>query len=171
MREFGERRTLLVRPGLILGPHENCGRLPWWLTRIAGGGPVLAPGPRNTPLQYVDVRDLAAWLLDALEAGRHGPYNLVSAPGHTTIGELLDACLAVTGSDAKLVWADPAAIEAADVSGWSDLPIWAPPGGEIHDALHLGDVDRALSTGLRCRPVAETVADTWAWQQTLPPAT
>ncbi len=68
-----------------------------------------------------------------------------------------------TGSDAKLVWTDPATIEAAGVAPWSDLPIWRPPGSELHDALHRGDVSRALAAGLRCRPAAETVADTWAW--------
>lgn len=107
LRAFGEDRTLLVRPGLILGPRENAGRLPWWLSRIARGGEIPAPGPRDTPLQYVDVRDLAAWLLDALESSLHGPYNLVSQPGHTTIGELLDLCVRVTGGAAGLRWTSP----------------------------------------------------------------
>lgn len=162
LREFGPDRTLLVRPGLLLGPRENSGRLPWWLKQVARGGPVLAPGPQDTPLQYVDARDMAVWILDALEAGLRGPYNLVGPPGHTTIGELLDACVAAVGADTKLVWTDPEAIEAAGVAPWTDLPIWCPPGGELHAALHCGDVARALATGLRCRPITETVTDTWA---------
>lgn len=162
LREFGDKRSLLVRAGLLLGPRENSGRLPWWLQRIALGGPLLAPGPRDTPLQYVDVRDMAVWILDALESGLSGPYDMVSAPGHTTIGELLDACVAATGAETKLVWVGPEALAAAEVSGWSDLPIWCPPGSELHDALHCGDTARARATGLRCRPVAETVGDTWA---------
>ncbi|MFF0433757.1 NAD-dependent epimerase/dehydratase family protein [Streptomyces sp. NPDC004327] len=162
LREFGDKRSLLVRAGLLLGPRENSGRLPWWLKRIALGGPLLAPAPRDTPLQYVDVRDMAAWILDALESGLSGPYDMVSAPGHTTIGELLDACVTATGAGTKLVWVGQDVLDAAEVSGWSDLPIWCPPGGELHDALHCGDVTRALSTGLRVRPVAETVEDTWA---------
>ncbi|MDH2389225.1 NAD-dependent epimerase/dehydratase family protein [Streptomyces sp. HNM0663] len=170
VREFGAERTLLLRAGLILGPRENSGRLPWWLERVSRGGPVLAPGPRDTPLQYVDARDLAAWTLDALKTGLHGAFNVVSPTGHTTMGELLDACVDATGSDAKLVWTDPAAIEAAGVAAWSDLPIWCPPGGELHDALHRGDVSRVLAAGLRCRPVAETVGDTWAWLRSLSPA-
>ena len=98
---FGDR-ALLVRAGLILGPWENIGRLPWWLTRVARGGEVLAPGPPGLELQYIDVRDLAAWTLDAVEAGLHGPYGLVSPPGHTTMRELLETLVRVTGSGAVL---------------------------------------------------------------------
>ncbi|MFD6948785.1 reductase [Nocardiopsis sp. TSRI0078] len=162
---FGDR-ALFVRAGLILGPYENIGRLPWWLERVARGGPVLAPGPRDLPLQYVDARDLAAWTLDAVGKGLGGPYNLVSPPGHTTTGELLEACAAVTGSDAELRWTDPGAVLDAGIQPWTELPIWLPP-GELHETLHQGDVSKALGTGLRCRPVAETVADTWAWLRTL----
>lgn len=168
VRELGAERALLVRPGLILGPRENAGRLLWWLARISRGGTVAAPGPHGTPLQYVDVRDLADWLLGALDKGLHGPYNLVSPPGHTTIGELLDTCVHVTGSTARLRWATPEEIEAAGLSPWTDLPLWAPPGTDFHAAIHEGDVGRALATGLDCRPAAETVTDTWAWQRSVP---
>ncbi len=162
---FGDR-SLLVRAGLILGPHEDVGRLPWWLRRLARGGPVPAPGPYELDLQYVDARDLARWTLDAVEAGLGGPYNLVSPSGHTTMGELLDTCVRVTGDVARLHWVAPEAVLAAGVEPWTELPIWLPP-GEWHDLLHRGDVSKALAAGLRCRPVAETVADTWAWLSTL----
>ncbi|MFI5839227.1 NAD-dependent epimerase/dehydratase family protein [Catenuloplanes sp. NPDC051500] len=165
IESFGDR-ALLVRAGLILGPYENIGRLPWWLTRIARGGDVLAPGPASLPLQYVDARDLAEWTLSALEAGRGGPYNMVSPPGHATMSSLLTAAIATTGSSAVLRWAEPSVITDAGVRPWTDLPIWTPP-GEMHDALHASDVSRALATGLRCRPVTETVADTWAWLQSI----
>ncbi|MFJ5214620.1 NAD-dependent epimerase/dehydratase family protein [Streptomyces sp. NPDC088354] len=158
---FGDR-ALLLRAGLILGPYENIGRLPWWLTRIARGGPVLAPGPRDLPLQYIDARDLAAFTLDAAAAGLGGAYNLVSPSGHTTTGELLDTCAAVTGGEADLRWAEPSAVLDAGVEPWSELPVWLPP-GELYDTLHTGDVSRAVGAGLRCRPVGETVADTWSW--------
>ncbi|WP_328719470.1 NAD-dependent epimerase/dehydratase family protein [Streptomyces sp. NBC_00247] len=162
---FGDR-ALLARPGLILGPYENIGRLPWWLNRTARGGPVLAPGPRDSPLQYIDARDLAVWVLDAAEQRLNGPYNTVSASGHATMGELLDACVRVTGSDAELRWTDPATILAAGVEPWTELPIWLPE-GELHDALHRGDVGKALAAGMRCRPVSETVADTWTWLKSM----
>ncbi|MFD3454995.1 NAD-dependent epimerase/dehydratase family protein [Streptomyces sp. NPDC058691] len=162
---FGDR-ALLLRAGLILGPYENIGRLPWWLTRIARGGPVLAPGPRDLPLQYIDARDLAAFTLDAAAAGLGGAYNLVSPSGHTTTGELLDTCVAVTGGEADLRWAEPSAVLAAGIEPWTELPVWLPP-GELYDTLHTGDVSRALAAGLRCRPVGETVADTWSWLRSL----
>lgn len=84
-RTFGER-ALIARAGLILGPGEDIGRLPWWLTRIARGGDVLAPGPVDLPVQYVDVRDLAGWMLDLGAAGPGGTFNAVSRPGHATMG-------------------------------------------------------------------------------------
>lgn len=148
---FGDR-ALLARAGLILGPWENIGRLPWWLRRIARGGPVMAPGTPDTPLQYIDARDLANWLLDAAERGLHGPYNLVSRPGHATMGELLDACVRATGSDAVLRWTPAEKILAAGVEPWNDLPVWLPP-GELHDTMHRGDVSKAYAAGLHCRPV------------------
>lgn len=162
---FGDR-TLLIRAGLILGPWEDIGRLPWWLTRIARGGRVLAPGPAAAGLQFIDVRDLAAWTLTAAEHGRTGPYNTISRPGHTTMRELLDTSKTVTGSDAELVWTPPEKILDAGVQPWIQLPIWLPP-GELHDSVFRMDVSKALAAGLRCRPVAETVADTWAWMREL----
>lgn len=159
--------VLLARAGLILGPHEDIGRLPWWLNRLARGGPTLAPGPRDLPLQYVDARDLAAFVLDAAAAGHAGPVNVVSRAGHTTMGELLDVANAVTGGHAELRWTDPETILGAGIEPWTQLPIWLPP-GPLHVLLHQGDVSRALAWGLRCRPVHDTVADTWAWLSSLP---
>lgn len=160
---FGER-ALLARAGLILGPYENIGRLPWWLSRIARGGTVLAPGPEDLPLQYIDARDLARWVLDA--EGLGGPFNVVSPPGHATMGRLLEACVDVTGVDAELRWTAPETLLAAGIEPWTELPIWLPP-GELYDTLHQGDASKAQAHGLRCRPVEETVADTWAWLRSL----
>ena len=160
---FGADRSVLVRAGLILGPYENVGRLPWWLTRIARGGPVLAPGPRELPLQYVDVRDMAEWILGSVEQELSGPYNMISPQRHATMGELLDACVDVTGAAAELRWTGPEVILDAGIEPWTQLPVWVPPDSDMHDSLHSADVSRALATGLSCRPVGETVADTWAW--------
>ncbi|WP_426309981.1 NAD-dependent epimerase/dehydratase family protein [Cellulosimicrobium sp. E-16] len=167
-------RAILLRAGLILGPRENVGRLPWWLRRVARGGPVLAPGPADLPLQYVDACDLAAFALDAALAGASGPVDVVSAPGHTTMGELLAACVETTADDAaaagnpaaELVWVEPEAVLAAGIEPWSQLPVWLPP-GELHDALHGSDTSHAYALGLRPRDVRETVHDTWAWLRTL----
>ena len=160
---FGDRATLL-RAGLILGPHENIGRLPWWLQRIARGGDVLAPGTPDSGIQYIDARDLARFGLDAAAAGHGGPFNIVSPVGHATLGELLEACIEVTGSDAELRWVPSDTVLAAGIEPWSQLPAWIPD-GELHETMHEGDVTRALDAGLRVRPLRDTVADTWSWLQ------
>ncbi len=160
---FGDRAVLL-RAGLIFGPHENVGRVPWWLRRIARGGEVLAPGPAAGGLQFVDARDLAAFALLAGGGSLSGPYNVVAPVGHTTMATFLDACVAATGSTVTLRWLPPEAILAAGITPWSGLPGWLPPGAD-YDHLHCADVTRALEAGLRNRPVEETVSDTWAWLQ------
>ncbi len=160
---FGDR-ALLARAGLILGPYENVGRMPWWLRRMERGGDVLAPGPAEMPLQYIDCRDLAAWMLSAADRGIGGPFNAVSRRGHATMASLLGAAREVTGSRANLVWAPPEVIVAAGIQGWTELPVWLPPDGEdagVHDT----DVSAIYAAGLVCRPVEETVADTWRWLQ------
>lgn len=166
---LGADRTLLVRLGLLLGPWENIGRLPWWLGRIARGGPVLAPGPRRTPLQFIDVRDFAEWTLTAAAGGLGGAYNLASERAHTTMEELLTACVHVTGSAAELRWTEPGEILSAGVEPWGDLPIWVPrmEAVDLHNAVYGLSVARALGAGLRCRPAVETVADTWAWLRSI----
>ncbi|GAC1441907.1 MAG: SDR family oxidoreductase [Mycobacteriales bacterium] len=161
-REYGDDRVLLARPGLILGPHEDVGRLPWWLRRISHGGPVVAPGTPERGLQYVDVRDLAAWVLDNLVRGTSGPVDVVSPRRHTTIGGLLAACVATTGSDAELVWVPEAVLEAEGAQGWTHFPCWVPSSGELAEMME-SDTSRAVQTGLRCRPIQDTVADTWSW--------
>ncbi len=167
---FGNR-ALLARAGLILGPYEIVGRMPWWLGRIERGGDVLAPGPPDRPLQFIDCRDLAAWMLSAADRGLGGVFNTVSQPGHATMASLLDAAISVTGSSARLVWASPEVIEAAGIEAWTELPIWLPPTGE-GVGLHDGNVAAAYAAGLACRPAAETVAATWRWIQAegYPPA-
>ncbi|QZY30621.1 NAD-dependent epimerase/dehydratase family protein [Nocardioides coralli] len=166
IRDF-DGDVLLARAGLILGPWERVGRLPFWLDRVAAGGRVPTPGPEDRPLQLVDARDLAQWVLEHQPVG---VFNTVSRPGHTTVGELLAECVRVTGSEAELVWLSPEAVERAGVAPWTELPIWVPPTGELA-GLHDGDVSAAYAAGLTCRPVRETVAATWAWMQRegLPP--
>ncbi|MCP2032814.1 nucleoside-diphosphate-sugar epimerase [Okibacterium sp. HSC-33S16] len=162
---FGDR-ALIARPGLILGPHENIGRLPWWLLRAATGGRMLAPGTPDTGIQYIDARDLAAWALSAAEAKVSGAVNAISTPSAATLEELLTACIQATGSDASLEWVPAQKILAAGIEPWSQLPIWLPP-GEVYDTLFNIDVSQAIATGCSIRPIEETVRDTWAWLESI----
>ena len=164
IRELGEDRVLLARAGLILGPYEDVARLPWWLDRIARGGEVVAPGDPERGWQYVDARDLAAWMLDNLASGGSGAVDIVSPRRHTTTERLLLACVAVTGSDAELVWVPDDVLEEEGAEPWTQLPGWVPSTGELAGMME-SDTSRAADTGLRCRPAEETVADTWAWIQ------
>ncbi len=156
---FGARASV-ARAGLILGPGEDIGRLPWWLRRMERGGDVLAPEPADLPLQYIDARDLANFLLDCPP----GIFNTVGETGTTTMGEFLAACRSVVNPAAELRWIDPDVILAADVVPWNDLPVWIPAGHEFR-WLHEADVRRAYAAGLSPRPILETVADTWEWLQ------
>jgi nucleoside-diphosphate-sugar epimerase len=162
---FGDR-ALLARPGLILGPYENIGRLPWWLLRAARGGRMLAPGTPEARIQYIDARDLATWALSAAEANVSGPVNAISTPEAATTEQLLSACVQATGSRATLEWIPAEKILAAGIEPWTQLPIWLPP-GEIYDTLFDIDVLQAIATGCTIRPLEETVRDTWAWLESI----
>ncbi len=156
---FGPDRCVFARPGLILGPRENMGRLPWWLRRIAAGGEVLAPGPENLGLQYIDARDLAAF---SLNTWLSGAVNVLSAPGSTTMVEVLDLCREATASDATFTWVDAEFLLDNKVEPWTELPIWVPPMLGM-ETFYMTNSSLALRSGLTCRPVRDTVFDTWSW--------
>ena len=167
---FGAR-SLNVRSGLLIGPHENVGRLPWWLGRIARGGKVLAPGDPDVPMQLVDARDLAAFLLGAIETGLGGTLNATGPAGNATMGSWLGDCVEavrsrpVDGSDptdARLTWVADAVLLAEGVEPWTELPLWMPPGQDA-DYAWRAETAAAEAGGLRARPVRETVRDTWDW--------
>jgi 2'-hydroxyisoflavone reductase len=161
---FGERCTVL-RPGLIVGPHDQTNRFGYWPRRVAEGGDVLAPAPPEQPLQVIDVRDLVAFALDLLEGGRGGTYSVTTAPGEITFGSLLDTCLEAAGSDARTVWVDEAFLLKREVQPWTELPLWTP--GADYAGFQRGSTARAQAAGLDCRPLAETVRDTLAWEQSV----
>jgi 2'-hydroxyisoflavone reductase len=158
-------RHLIVRPGLLVGPHENTGRLPWWLARIAQGGTVVAPGDPGRPIRVTDARDLASWLVDNTRRGIPGVVN-VPGPEGATIGELLAACGEVTKADRaaplELRWVPDSVLLEAGVEPWSELPMWAPDQPEFAGIWQVTG-DRAVRTGIRYRPLTDTVHDTWSW--------
>jgi len=149
---FGDR-ALVVRPGLIAGPHDPTGRFTYWPHRVARGGEVLAPAPAESPLQAIDARDLGAWIVSACELGTSGVYN-ATHPGFTW-AELLDACLEAAATEAHVTWVASEFLAEHEVGEWMELPLWVA--SPAFDGIHRVDVSRALAAGLACRPLVETV--------------
>lgn len=152
-------RSVFLRPGVILGPGEYVGRLPWWLSRAARGGPILAPDPRLRRIQPVDVRDVAAFALEQAAATTSGGFNLAHPDG-LPFEEFIGECLAVTAGEGHPVWTPPDVLIANGVKQWTELPLW-----RTHAGVWDVDARRAVAGGLRCRPLTETIADTWQWLQ------
>jgi 2'-hydroxyisoflavone reductase len=159
---LGER-FLTARAGLIVGPYDPLYRLGWWLDRIAAGGRVVVPVALDQPIALVDARDLAGWLVEAVERGLSGAVNTTGPAGMTTLGGLLEVCRAVTGSDAEWVPVPEADLLAAGVQPWQHLPMWLP--ADVARTAWDVDTTRARQLGLPSRPVRDSVADTWAWMQ------
>ncbi|MEW9530228.1 NAD-dependent epimerase/dehydratase family protein [Microbispora sp. NPDC049125] len=165
VEQYFDGGALVVQPGLIIGPHENVGRLPWWLTRIAAGGRVLAPGDPSRPIQLIDARDIAEFTLDHAEKGTTGRFLNGGVRGRVTFGSWLEECVAVTGSGAELVWVDDRFLVDQGVEEWTELPLWLPP---VYPGAWDFSSAKAEAAGLTCRPLAETVRDTWEWLKDIP---
>jgi 2'-hydroxyisoflavone reductase len=160
-------RVLSVRAGLIVGPYDPTGRFTYWVHRIAHGGEMLVPEPRRQLVQFVDARDLAAWMLDLAEERVTGVFNATGPADRLTLEGFLEACRQTTKSDAALVWTDERFLLEHGVEPWSDLPLWLAPGANPNDAYFLDlDVSRARAAGLRFRPLDETIRDTLAQAET-----
>jgi 2'-hydroxyisoflavone reductase len=158
-------RCLISRPGLIVGPFDPTGRFTWWVQRLArkdGISDVLAPGKPDSPVQFIDVRDLAAWALLQAERATLGVYNLNGPTRALTMGEFLQRARDALQPNAHLVWVDEAFLKDEGVAAWSDLPVWLPSDSF---AMHRTPTAKAQATGLTCRPLIETLLDTWAWCQ------
>jgi 2'-hydroxyisoflavone reductase len=151
--------AFVPRPGLIVGPWDPTGRFTYWPQRLAEGGRVLAPAPRDAAAQVIDVRDLSEWIVRAAETGTAGTFNAVDRP--TTREHLIETCRRIAGSDAQVVWVDGTFLHEHEVGEWMELPLW------LYDDEHAGmlsiDPARAFGAGLETRPLEETVRDTLAW--------
>lgn len=167
VRDAVGARALIVRPGLIVGPHDTTERFPYWPRRMARAGEVLAPAPADAPVQLVDARDLAGWMLDLLERGGRGTFNATGPGRPLSFGEALAACREAAGSAASITWVDEAFLLARGVRPWTGLPLWVPA---AEQASHRVVVRRALDAGLRFRPLLETARDTLAWDLATPAA-
>lgn len=151
----------VVRPGLIVGPHDPSDRFTYWPTRLARGGEVLAPGDPDGPVQYVDARDLAAWLLQLAEGRVTGTFNATGPAARQTRRQLLETI----APDAELTWVDEGFLLAHEVGPFMELPLWVPASSDGFMSI---DCRRAHAAGLRHRPLAEIAADTLVWDRTRP---
>lgn len=159
-------KTLVIRPGLIVGPRDRSDRFTYWPVRIERGGEVLAPGNPSDPVQYIDVRDLSNFTIKAIDERLTGPFNATGPVNPTTIAELLYGCKAVTGGDATFTWVPAEFLEEHGVRAWMDLPVWVPPVGESAGFSTI-NCQRAIAAGMTTRPLAETVEDTLEWWHAL----
>ena len=178
------KRTTVIRPGLIVGPGDNTDRFTYWPARAARGGEILAPGVASDPIQFIDVRDLAEFILHTIETGSMGVFNADAAPGALTMGKLLRACQAAgtaandiqcirapcpqpPEASSTVTWVPADFLEAQKVSAWQDMPAWIPPTGE-YAGFGRRSTARAQAAGLEYRPLQATVNDTLQWWLALP---
>ncbi|HKS09732.1 MAG TPA: NAD-dependent epimerase/dehydratase family protein [Pyrinomonadaceae bacterium] len=160
------KRVLIVRPGLIVGPYDYTDRLTYWVVRAARGGEVLAPGRPARPVQFIDARDLAEWIVLMTEGGGTGVYNTNRLPNTLTMQDVLDQCKSSADSDAVFTWATEEFLHEEKVMAWSDMPLWLPEeeAPQLQGFMFV-NCDKAFAAGLRIRPLSETVNDTLAWAQ------
>jgi 2'-hydroxyisoflavone reductase len=160
-------RTLVVRPGYIVGPHDPTDRFTWWVRRAAAGGRMAAAGPPDAPIQGIDARDLGAFVVERIEAGDVSTYGVVGPSEPATFGDVVEAARVAGGADTDVTWLDPAFVRAAGDEHERWFPIWHPD----QPGFHAYDASRAAAAGLLVRPFAQTVADTVAWdrERGLPP--
>ena len=160
---FGER-ALVVRPGLIVGPHDTTDRFPYWPRRLARGGEVLAPGSPAAPTQFIDARDLAAWMVSLLERGIGGTFNATGPATPLTLGECLERIRAAVGVNARLTWVSEEFLNAHGVEPWTQMPLWVHAADQGFETTNIA---RALAQGLTFRPLEQTARDTLAWERSL----
>lgn len=158
-------RALHVRSGLIVGPHDPSDRFTYWPHRVEKGGEILAPGDREAPVQFIDVRDSAEWTLRAIEARLTGPFNVTGPDYRLPMEQFLTTCQQVGGSDAAFTWVSDAFLLENEVAAYTEMPLWVPAEFAGFSTVN---VDRATSAGLTFRPLEETIYDTLEWRATRP---
>jgi 2'-hydroxyisoflavone reductase len=160
-------KTLIIRPGLIVGPRDETDRFTYWPVRIDRGGEVLAPGAPGDPVQLIDARDLAEWTVRMAENRETGIYNATGPERKLGIGEMFHGIKNVTKSSATFTWVNADFLEQQKVAPWSDMPVWLPPRGEEAGGNQVSN-KRAIAKGLTFRRLPDTARDTLAWFKSLP---
>ena len=156
-------RATIVRPGLIVGPGDPTDRFTYWPVRIEGGGDVLVPGDGLDSAQFIDVRDLTAWIVRIAEGRTPGTYNATGPRARLSFAEMVYGIRAVTSSAVRFRWVGTDFLVRHEVRPWSDLPVWIPD-----DPLGYVRIDRAVAEGLTFRPLSETAQDTLEWHRSRP---
>jgi 2'-hydroxyisoflavone reductase len=157
-------KTLIIRPGLIVGPRDETDRFTYWPVRIDRGGDVLAPGMPNDPVQFIDARDLAEWTIRMVENREIGTYNATGPAKPLGLGGMLDGIKRALNANAKFTWVPADFLKQQKVEAWSDMPVWT---GEESGMARMS-ISRALTKGLTFRPLTDTARDTLAWFQSQP---
>jgi 2'-hydroxyisoflavone reductase len=156
-------RVLNVRPGLISGPHDPTDRFTYWPRRVSAGGDVLAPDHPGRHVQFIDVRDLAAWMVEMSAEQRTGTYNATGPDYELQMGRLLAECETVGNGGAELVWVSEEFLEEHGVEPYTELPLWLPRKYGALQAIYCG---KAIAAGLAFRPLSETITDVLEWDRT-----
>ncbi len=156
-------RVLTIRPGLIVGPHDPTDRFTYWPRRIARGGEVLAPGEPHALTQFIDVRDLAAWIVRLVEAEAAGTYNATGPAAPLTMEQLFHTCRATLNNNAWFEWVGEEFLLDSGVQPWTELPLWIPLGDGKSAGFNTVDCSKAIESGLTFRPLSETILRTYAW--------
>jgi 2'-hydroxyisoflavone reductase len=161
-------RLLVIRPGLIVGFNDPSDRFSYWPWRVSLGGQVLAPAPPSANLQFIDVRDLAGFIINQIEVKSEGVYNVTGPRKPATFGSLLVACREASLSDASFVWVEEDFLLREGVMPWADLPLWVPSTDPAFTGFYNININKALKAGLTFRPLSQTVSDTLNWLKTRP---
>ena len=168
LHELYPENHLIIRPGLITGPYDHTDRFGYWPWRLSRGGDVLVPGRPERPIQHIDVRDLATWLLKMVEQTQHGTYNATGPATTQTMGDLIAACQALSKEKGPVHWLDEQFLLDQEVTPWQELPFWIPELNEESHGFMRVNCQKAIQAGLTFRPLAETVGDFLAWHNTRP---
>jgi 2'-hydroxyisoflavone reductase len=157
-------KALIIRPGLIVGPHDETDRFTYWPVRIDRGSEVLAPGSPDDPVQFIDARDLAEWTIRTAENRETGIYNATGPAKPLGVGGMLDGIKEALKSNANFTWVSEDFLTQQKVQPWSDMPVWTGKESGLAGAK----IGRAVKKGLTFRPLAQTARDTLAWFKSLP---
>ncbi len=164
---FGEARSAIVRPTLIVGPWDPTDRFTYWPVRFADGGDVLVPDRPDQPVQVIDVRDLAEWMLRLVEGEVSGVFN-AAGPAEPLTLEGLWRELGTAFPGARPVPVSEGFLAEQGVQCWTELPLWIASEARA-DGTMRADSSRAIAAGLSLRPLAETARDTVEWHRAQAP--